>query len=101
MNPQPTRVIGGGSSQHLSDNPYESTPHEIDSLDDAPPPAPTETSPLLSSSAPRVRAKVAPKFGRRASEDPASFRAGGGRPAHTRPLLLRLSFALACVLLCE
>lgn len=111
MYPQPSRVLGDGTTgAAVSDLPYGNTQpaREVTSFDDAPSPEtrvdvqPTETTALLSSNTRRVRPKSSPRLGRDGSDDPPSFRSLEAPPPsrRRRPLSLRLSFFLACVLCC-
>ncbi|KAL8293610.1 hypothetical protein RQP46_000311 [Phenoliferia psychrophenolica] len=105
MYPQPSRILSNGSTgTSISDLPYgnqPAAPREVNSFDDAEPTNPTETTSLLSSSARRIRPKSSPRLGRDGSDDPPSFNeAPAASPrARRRPISLRLSFLLACVLL--
>ena len=109
MYPQPTRILSNGSTgASVSDLPYGNTvpARELNSFDDIPETrvdaVPTESTALLSSSARRIRPKASPRLGRDGSDDPPSFTRGAPPPAtRRRPISLRLSFLLACILLCE
>lgn len=113
------RVLGSTTS---NSNTY---PHEINSFDDAP--LATESTSLLRTTTPKLRAKSPRTDGSKSfgsAGDPPSFHRGydatadtadleeaevivvapagtGGRPDHSRPVLLKLSFGFSCLLLCE